>query len=74
MKYRCIHCKKILKRDSTKACIKSYCDKYGTYTHLMRISPNDKNRQVDACPAGRRVLGYINKEKTNEEKILYAYN
>ncbi len=36
-RYRCKHCKKIVKRKSTKQWIKSWCDNTGRYVHLMRV-------------------------------------
>ncbi len=35
--YRCKHCKQILKRKSSKAWIKSYCDRAGRDVHLVRM-------------------------------------
>ena len=37
MKYRCSKCKRLYKRDSIKAWIKSYCTKTDQYTRLMRV-------------------------------------
>ena len=38
MKYRCPHCGKTVKRDSSKAWIKSYCEKTGKNTRLILIT------------------------------------
>ena len=36
-KYRCVHCKKIVKRESTKQWIESYCEETGRIVHLMLV-------------------------------------
>ena len=35
--YKCIHCKKIVKRESTKKWIKSYCETTGKNVRLQII-------------------------------------
>jgi phage FluMu protein Com len=36
-KYRCAHCHKVVKRQSFKAWIKSYCDATGRTVHLVKM-------------------------------------
>jgi phage FluMu protein Com len=36
-KYRCAHCKRVVRRDSRKAWIKSYCDRTQRYVRLQRM-------------------------------------
>jgi hypothetical protein len=35
--YRCAHCEQYYKRESRKAWIKSWCERSGRYTRLMRV-------------------------------------
>lgn len=37
-RYRCVHCGKIVTRQSDKAWVKSYCEKTGRTVHLLRIA------------------------------------
>lgn len=36
-KYKCPKCKREMKRDSTKAWVKSHCDTAGKTVHLQRV-------------------------------------
>ena len=36
-KYRCVHCGKIILRNSNKAWVESYCDKKDRMVHLQRV-------------------------------------
>lgn len=36
-KYRCKHCKKVVKRDSKKAWIKSFCGEAQVSTHITKV-------------------------------------
>ena len=41
-RYRCAHCKKVVKRDSNKAWIKSYCESTGKTVHLIRVQKTSR--------------------------------
>ncbi len=36
-RYRCAHCRKIVKRSSAKAWVKSYCAATGRTVHLVKM-------------------------------------
>jgi ribosomal protein L37AE/L43A len=36
--YRCPHCARVVRRASTKAWVKSYCDTTDRYVHLQRVN------------------------------------
>ena len=40
--YKCKHCKAIVKRESEKKWIKSYCDDTQQYVRLMRLPDKDQ--------------------------------
>jgi hypothetical protein len=40
--YRCRHCRKVVKRQSDKKWIKSYCDDTQRYVRLMRLPDKDQ--------------------------------
>lgn len=39
--YQCKHCGKVVRRDSSRKWIKSYCDKTGKSVHLMRVGKEE---------------------------------
>ncbi len=43
--YRCVHCGRILERDSTKAWVKSRCDATKRFVHLMRVTKPKARRK-----------------------------
>ncbi len=43
--YRCVHCGRILERDSTKAWVKSVCVATKRFVHLMRVKKPKTRRK-----------------------------
>ena len=44
-KYKCVHCKKIVDRESDKKWIKSYCDATGKYVRLQLENENKQSKR-----------------------------
>jgi ribosomal protein L37AE/L43A len=45
--YFCKHCNKIVKRESSKQWIKSYCDETGKTVHLLKLNNKQYNLSCD---------------------------
>ena len=45
-RYKCRLCGKVVKRESTKVWIKSYCEEKGEMTRIYRIDPYEFHKKV----------------------------